>query len=80
MVTDPNTTVRSEIFSAERSVARVRRYPDPLPTEGSGISTIRGQGDWGPAEEQQLRAAWVSDPKTEVIAAIMARAEAAPDR
>ena len=26
------------------------------------MSTIRGQGDWGAAEEQQLRAAWVSDP------------------
>jgi GrpB-like predicted nucleotidyltransferase (UPF0157 family) len=26
------------------------------------MSTIRGQGDWGPAEEQKLRAAWVNEP------------------
>ena len=26
------------------------------------MSTIRGQGDWGPADEQRLRAAWVRDP------------------
>jgi len=26
------------------------------------MSTIRGQGDWGPADEEKLRAAWVADP------------------
>jgi len=26
------------------------------------MSTIRGQGHWGPADEQRLRAAWVQDP------------------
>ena len=26
------------------------------------MSTIRGAGDWGPADEQRLRAAWVQDP------------------
>jgi GrpB-like predicted nucleotidyltransferase (UPF0157 family) len=26
------------------------------------VSTIGGQGDWGPDEEQRLRAAWVADP------------------
>ena len=26
------------------------------------MSTIRGQGGWGPADEQRLRAAWVDEP------------------
>ena len=26
------------------------------------MSTIEGQSDWGPADEQRLRAAWVQDP------------------
>jgi GrpB-like predicted nucleotidyltransferase (UPF0157 family) len=26
------------------------------------VSTIRGQGEWGPAEEEKLRAAWVTEP------------------
>ena len=26
------------------------------------MSTIRGQGDWGSADEQRLRAAWVDEP------------------
>lgn len=26
------------------------------------MSTIRGQGEWGPAEEEKLRAAWVTEP------------------
>jgi GrpB-like predicted nucleotidyltransferase (UPF0157 family) len=26
------------------------------------MSTIRGQGDWEPAEEEKLRAAWVAEP------------------
>jgi len=26
------------------------------------MSTIEGQSDWGPADEQRLRAAWVRDP------------------
>jgi GrpB-like predicted nucleotidyltransferase (UPF0157 family) len=26
------------------------------------MSTIRGQGEWGPAEEETLRAAWVTEP------------------
>jgi GrpB-like predicted nucleotidyltransferase (UPF0157 family) len=26
------------------------------------MSTIRAGGDWGPAEEQQLRAAWLAEP------------------
>jgi GrpB-like predicted nucleotidyltransferase (UPF0157 family) len=26
------------------------------------MSTIRGQGDWGPAEEEKLRDAWVAEP------------------
>ncbi len=26
------------------------------------MSAIRGQGDWGPAEEEKLRAAWVAEP------------------
>jgi len=26
------------------------------------MSTIQGQGEWGPAEEEKLRAAWVAEP------------------
>src|SRR6516225_232344 len=61
----PDTTIRSALFKdlhSERIVARTPRYPDPLPGERSGMSTIRGQGHWGPADEQRLRAAWVQDP------------------